>query len=214
MPSLRWSAHDAFQPEEGSREHLRIVHGLSDHANGLRYTIFDTEHFIHQEEIDAIERSGRSSWQHYAEVPTVWHERPLTGFELMHDRPGHTAPIIRPFEHRHGERWTDIEKLALLSYKSQGLDTDYIAMVLGRSPAAIDNMLYIMTHAVEKGKPTTGRELRGIGYKMHWDGATRCKTMNSDRADLVAGRTVNRSEFVALNPTQRCAHCEQQLMQR
>jgi hypothetical protein len=59
------------------------------------------------DEVAAIERSGRSTWQEYAMTPAVYaeHGRP---WEVMNDRPGQTAEAQR-VEQVPSKRWKPFE---------------------------------------------------------------------------------------------------------
>lgn len=139
MPSLRWSAPDAFRPEEGSREHLRVVHGLGDHVLGLRYTIGDTEHFIHQDEIDAIERSGRSSWQEYASTPTEYPAPVHGAWKFLNLRPGATEPIQgQEAIENNFQHWTYYDDRMLMLMHEDGAGPGLIGLKLQRSVSAVE----------------------------------------------------------------------------
>ena len=62
------------------------------------YFFNDKVHALSAEEFDAIERSGRSSWEQYADVPSVWPGEVTPFLELCHARPGKCEVGERPAE--------------------------------------------------------------------------------------------------------------------
>ena len=56
------------------------------------YQLHDERHAITAEEVEAIERTGRSSWQQYASIPTQWPGERFAVLPLMEGRPGATEP--------------------------------------------------------------------------------------------------------------------------
>lgn len=137
-PSLRWSAFDDFMPEEGSTEHLRIVHAIKGHARGIHFDIGVQQHFIHQDEIDAIERSGRCSWQEYAAEPTPYTQPVHGAWQHINDRPGAT-PRVAPIDELESncQRWTYAEEQLMISMRASGKGVADIALVLRRSIRAV-----------------------------------------------------------------------------
>ena len=53
---------------------------------------------VSTEEVEAVERSGRSSWQSYALTPSTWPEPSSAVVPLMEGRPGAVEPWVRPVE--------------------------------------------------------------------------------------------------------------------
>ena len=149
-PSLRWSATDSFTPEEGTPEHLRIVHAVKGHARGIHFDMGVQQHFIHQDEIDAIERSGRSSWQEYAAYDTP-HAEPVHGaWRHMGDRPAAT-PRTSPLEEIEcsGSRWKAAEVQMMMTMRANGKGVADIALVLRRSIRAVYERCWEMGRANE-----------------------------------------------------------------
>jgi hypothetical protein len=61
-------------------------------SHALTYEWNGEVHTVSAKEVDAIERSGRSSFQEYASVPTVYETLGVAVLPLMAVRPGQTEP--------------------------------------------------------------------------------------------------------------------------
>lgn len=62
----------------------------------IAYTIGNTRHWLSDEELQAVEESGRCSWQAYIATPTQWPEPTVPVVPLMQARPGAVEPGVRP----------------------------------------------------------------------------------------------------------------------
>ena len=63
---------------------------------GLPYELNGEYHTITWEEVEDIERSGRSTWSQYASEPSQWPEPTAAFLPLCNARPGATIPGERP----------------------------------------------------------------------------------------------------------------------
>jgi hypothetical protein len=113
------------------------------------------------EELEAVERSGRSSWYDYATTPTRWPEPTTPVVPLMMARPGATEPTIA-----HGSNildrngvWWSYSELCHLMEESPSTAQEVLAFArkAGRTASAVQMQMHRL------------RELIAC-RKIRWDG--------------------------------------------
>lgn len=96
-------------------------------------------HWLPEEELRAVERSGHSSWQEYMSTPTKWPEPTVAVVPLMEARPGAVEPGLRPIEHMY--TCTRVAPFTPLEYAFvrhfRRLPNSTLAALLGRRRDAV-----------------------------------------------------------------------------
>ena len=65
--------------------------------NGLSFTNAEGKaDFLYEDELQAVEITGRSTWQDYRRYPTTWPQQHVQVLSLMERRPGAVEPGKRP----------------------------------------------------------------------------------------------------------------------
>lgn len=131
-------ASAVFNPEVGSPLHAKIVHGDFT-GRGLAYTLNGHQHYVSSDEVDAIERSGRSEWRNYAVNATVYPDPIHGAWKHLNDRPGATMPIKGLEELDKGfSHWSAAEDKRLVDMLMAGVGVALISPELRRSIQSVE----------------------------------------------------------------------------
>ena len=107
----------------------------------IPYTINGEEHYLPDEELQAVEMSGRSRWQDYAMTPGEWPAPTVPVCPLMDARPGAVEPMDHAMLNKQSRSPYKFESLGYIHYRPSRVVACYKSSSKGFGAARFANFI-------------------------------------------------------------------------